>query len=190
MSARVKFQRRHFAAVAEIIRKARMRPNDDAAEAIDDIEQDLADLFRADNPRFEAPRFYAGATRPIREGAVMDANQKADIEAFARWQREELALEAELVACKARHATRGRSICCSAVRGVTAVASSTGRALTPRLSLIGCGHDVARLDRPRLVAGARYAKDHPAVAEWFKWSLRFAIGSCVGALVTLWRYQF
>ena len=59
MTTCCKFQRRHFAAIAEIIRKARLRPNDDVAEAIDDIEQDLADLFRADNPRFEAPRFYA-----------------------------------------------------------------------------------------------------------------------------------
>jgi hypothetical protein len=35
----------------------------------------------------------------------------------------------------------------------------------------------------------RYAKDHPAVAEWCKWTLRFAIGSCVGALVTLAIYN-
>jgi hypothetical protein len=58
MSARPAFQRRHYRAVAEIIRRARLRPNDDVAEAINDIEQDLADLFRA-NPRFDAPRFYA-----------------------------------------------------------------------------------------------------------------------------------
>jgi hypothetical protein len=70
MATRVKFQRRHFAAIAEIIRQARLRPNDDVAETIDDIEQDLADLFRADNPRFEAPRFYA-ACDPTYQGRAL-----------------------------------------------------------------------------------------------------------------------
>jgi hypothetical protein len=70
MTTRCKFQRRHFAAIAEIIRKARLRPNDDVAEAIDDLEQDFADLFRADNPRFEAPRFYA-ACDPTYPGSAL-----------------------------------------------------------------------------------------------------------------------
>lgn len=59
MATRPAFQRRHFRAVAEIIRRARLRPNDDITETLDDIEEDFADLFRESNPRFSAPKFYA-----------------------------------------------------------------------------------------------------------------------------------
>jgi hypothetical protein len=63
MSTRVKFQRRHYKALAEIVRRARARAqhNDTIAEAVADIEQDLVDLFRADNSKFSASRFIAAA---------------------------------------------------------------------------------------------------------------------------------
>ena len=60
MAKRVTFQRRHFRAVAEILRAARAREScESVALAIDDIEESFATLFRGDNPRFDAPKFYA-----------------------------------------------------------------------------------------------------------------------------------
>jgi hypothetical protein len=64
---RTKFQKRHYVALAEIVRVAKRRPNDSAGEAVLDIEQDLADLFTRDNPKFKRGTFVK-ACQP-REGA-------------------------------------------------------------------------------------------------------------------------
>lgn len=52
------FQARHFRHVAEVIRRAKLRPNDCIAEALADLEQDFADLFRSANPKFKPGRFF------------------------------------------------------------------------------------------------------------------------------------
>jgi hypothetical protein len=59
---RTRFQKRHYVALAEIVRVAKRRPNDTASEAVADIEQDLIDLFRADNPKFKPDTFRVAAT--------------------------------------------------------------------------------------------------------------------------------
>ena len=63
MTARTKFQRRHYQAIAEVIARARARAqhNDSPAEVVADLEQEFVDLFRADNGRFSASRFIAAA---------------------------------------------------------------------------------------------------------------------------------
>jgi hypothetical protein len=61
------FQRRHYVALAEIVRVAKLRPNDSPAEAITDLQEDLADFLAANNPSFDRDRFVA-ACQP-REGA-------------------------------------------------------------------------------------------------------------------------
>ena len=60
---RTKFQRRHYAAVAQVIARARARAqhNDCPAECVADLEQEFVDLFRADNPKFSPSRFIAAA---------------------------------------------------------------------------------------------------------------------------------
>lgn len=52
-----KFQKRHYSALATIVRIARKRPNDSVAECLLDIEADLADLFARDNPKFKRSQF-------------------------------------------------------------------------------------------------------------------------------------
>lgn len=60
---RTKFQRRHYSDIAAVIARARARAkfNDCAVEVVGDLEQDLIDLFRADNPKFKPSRFIAAA---------------------------------------------------------------------------------------------------------------------------------
>lgn len=53
------FQKRHYAAIAAVLAKAKQRPNDNAAECLADLEQDFADLFAADNGEFKPGRFFA-----------------------------------------------------------------------------------------------------------------------------------
>ena len=48
---------------------------------------------------------------------------------------------------------------------------------------------MARLNRGRVVAGTSLRERPSGRSEWCKWTLRFAIGSCVGALVTLAIYN-
>ena len=110
MAKRPAFQRRHFKAVAEIIRKARLRPNDDIAEAIDDIEQDLADLFRADNPALRGPALLCGVRPDLSGEGAVNQQQKDDIEVFARWQQLGLIEDAELIARKARYARQAMDV--------------------------------------------------------------------------------
>lgn len=59
MAQKPKFQKRHYAAIADVLRKAALRPNDSPAEALSDLEQDFADLFRADNYKFSPGKFFA-----------------------------------------------------------------------------------------------------------------------------------
>ena len=53
------FQRRHYEAVAKLIARAKLRPNDSAAECLSDLEQDFADAFKADNSNFRPGTFFA-----------------------------------------------------------------------------------------------------------------------------------
>jgi hypothetical protein len=48
------FERRHYVALANVVREARVRAHysDSPAEAVNDIAQAMADVFRADNPNF------------------------------------------------------------------------------------------------------------------------------------------
>jgi hypothetical protein len=59
---RTKFQKRHYVALAEIVRVAKRRPNDTPQEAIADLERDLIDLFHSDNPKFKPDTFRVAAT--------------------------------------------------------------------------------------------------------------------------------
>jgi hypothetical protein len=68
MATRVTFQRRHYKAMADVILRARKRPNPNITEAISDIEEDLADLFARDNGRFDRGRFYAACDPIITNG--------------------------------------------------------------------------------------------------------------------------
>lgn len=56
---RVLFQKRHYTALAEILRKAKSRPSDSVEEAIADLQLDLSDLFRADDVKFKSSTFEA-----------------------------------------------------------------------------------------------------------------------------------
>jgi hypothetical protein len=58
-ASRPNFQRRHHEAVAKLIARARLRPNDSVAECLSDLEHDFADLFASDNGEFRPARFYA-----------------------------------------------------------------------------------------------------------------------------------
>lgn len=58
------FQRRHYKALADVIVKAKKRPNDNAAEAVNDLERDLAAMLRRDNPAFPADQFHTDCTVP------------------------------------------------------------------------------------------------------------------------------
>jgi len=71
MTTRTKFQRRHYCAIAELLARARARAqhNDSPVEAVADIEQDLIELFRADNARFSASQFIAAANKQDRRAA-------------------------------------------------------------------------------------------------------------------------
>lgn len=53
------FQRRHFEAVAKLIARAKLRPNDSIVECLSDLEQDFADAFKADNANFRPGTFFA-----------------------------------------------------------------------------------------------------------------------------------
>ena len=61
--SRVTFQRRHYEAIADIIAKAKHRPNDTPAECLADLEQDFADLFAADNGNFRPGQFHQACDR-------------------------------------------------------------------------------------------------------------------------------
>jgi hypothetical protein len=62
MSSR--FQKRHYTAVAAILRRAAARPNDSVQECLADLTQDFAALFRGDNPDFQSVKFIE-ATTPL-----------------------------------------------------------------------------------------------------------------------------
>ncbi len=64
-----RFQKRHYTAIAEIVRVAKKRPNDTAAEAVADFQQELADLFARDNPKFRRATFEAACTPCERRAA-------------------------------------------------------------------------------------------------------------------------
>lgn len=72
MTTRPMFQRRQYAAVAKIIARAKLRPNDCVAECLDDLERDFADAFKTDNSNFRPGTFFA-ACDPERE---LDAQWK------------------------------------------------------------------------------------------------------------------
>ena len=59
------FERRHYEAVAEVLRLARQRPNSSAAECLDDLVEDFIALFSRDNSAFRAGTFR-DATEPKR----------------------------------------------------------------------------------------------------------------------------
>jgi hypothetical protein len=63
-STRNIFARRHYRAVAEILSRAKARPNDSALEAIGDIEQDFADLFDRDHCKFKRTVFHGACLKP------------------------------------------------------------------------------------------------------------------------------
>jgi hypothetical protein len=57
MAKAPRFTRRHHEALATIVRIAKQRPNDCAAEILFDIEQDIADMLARDDARFDRTRF-------------------------------------------------------------------------------------------------------------------------------------
>jgi hypothetical protein len=59
------FERRHYQVIADTLRVARQRPNDSAAECIDDLVEDFCSLFSRDNSRFK-PDTFREATAPKR----------------------------------------------------------------------------------------------------------------------------
>jgi hypothetical protein len=61
MGKKPAFARRHYVALANIVRLARLRPNDSQGELLDDLTQDLADLFARDNPKFKREKFETAA---------------------------------------------------------------------------------------------------------------------------------
>lgn len=65
--SRAAFQRRHYQAVADIVARAKARPNDCAQEAITDLQQDFADFFAGGNGRFDRERFARAceARKPV-----------------------------------------------------------------------------------------------------------------------------
>jgi hypothetical protein len=57
------FSRRHYEAVAEILKRRFANESDDSAAkwVVDAVADDLADLFAADNERFDRQRFKRAA---------------------------------------------------------------------------------------------------------------------------------
>jgi hypothetical protein len=60
------FAKRHYEAIAGVLRRARQRQqfNDSVPEALDDLEQDLTELFQQDNSNFSSFRFTLTAALP------------------------------------------------------------------------------------------------------------------------------
>lgn len=54
---RATFERRHYRRIAEALAAAKRRPADSPLEAILDLQEDLADLFAADNDNFQRSTF-------------------------------------------------------------------------------------------------------------------------------------
>jgi hypothetical protein len=70
MAVRPNFQKRHYAAIAKVIARAKARPWASVPEAIADIEQELCDLFQLDNPEFR-PGYFFAACDPLAETRVV-----------------------------------------------------------------------------------------------------------------------
>ncbi len=73
------FQRRHMAAIATILRRAKLRPNDSVTECLDDLERDFADMLAKANPKFKPGRFHQ-ACDPCAEGGTILPNKSYSIE--------------------------------------------------------------------------------------------------------------
>lgn len=65
---RSKFERRHYRALADVIRRTRQLPHDSCAEAWGDLIETLCDHFASDNPNFQRGTFKRW-TDPARQAS-------------------------------------------------------------------------------------------------------------------------
>lgn len=72
------FQARHYCAIADALRVARLRPNDTPQEAISDLIEDLAERFACDNSKFDRAQFLR-ACDPAGKRMSQDAARHAHI---------------------------------------------------------------------------------------------------------------
>jgi hypothetical protein len=79
MTTRVRFQKRHYSALASVVRGARRHfTNGTATEVVSHFERELAELFASDNPEFRPATFH-DACRPgnaVGLGAASPAAQR------------------------------------------------------------------------------------------------------------------